>query len=90
MQNVRKVSAAELQRRDRQRVMSIAKFCENYGVGRSTTYLEIKFKRLRALKCGKRTIITEDDAEDWLRSLSAVASEGAGESQSNATIEGVA
>jgi hypothetical protein len=32
-------------------------------------YGEIKQKRLRARKAGKRTIIAEDDAEDWLRNL---------------------
>ena len=64
-----KTSALELQRRDRQRAMSIANFCESYGVGGSTTYQQIKLKRLRAVKCGKRTIITEEDAEDWLHSL---------------------
>jgi hypothetical protein len=46
----------ELQRRDRQRAMSIDEFCLCYGVGRTTAYDEIKSKRLRARKCGKRKI----------------------------------
>ena len=49
--------------------MSIAEFCERYGPGRTTTYQEIKAGRLRARKCGKRTIITDDDAERWLECL---------------------
>jgi excisionase family DNA binding protein len=49
--------------------MSVAEFCERYGTGRTTAYLEIKAGRLRARKCGKRTIISEDDAENWLGSL---------------------
>ena len=57
------------QHRARQRAMSLAQFCQSYGVGRTTAYAEIKQGRLRARKCGKRTIITEDDGDDWLKSL---------------------
>jgi excisionase family DNA binding protein len=64
-----KISEAEGARRARQRAMSISEFSERYGPGRTTIYEEIKLGRLRARKCGKRTLITEDDAEDWLRSL---------------------
>ena len=53
---------AERQRRNRQRAMSIAEFCERYGPSRTTTYELIKRGHLRARKIGKRTIITEDDA----------------------------
>jgi excisionase family DNA binding protein len=61
------------QGRGRQRAMSIAEFSDRYGPGRTTVYEEIKSGRLRARKCGKRTFITEDDAEDWLRCLPLVA-----------------
>ena len=71
-----KISEAEQQRRARQRAasiqqraMSIDEFCQRYGIGRTTAYEEIKQRRLRGLKVGKRTLITEDDAEDWLRRL---------------------
>ena len=57
------------QRQARQRAMSLAEFCERYGPSRTRTYEEIKSGRLRAIKCGKRTLVTEDDAEAWLRSL---------------------
>ena len=67
--NINKVSEAERARRARQRAMSISEFSERYGPGRTTIYEEIKLGRLRARKCGKRTYIAEDDAEDWLRSL---------------------
>jgi excisionase family DNA binding protein len=63
------ISESEGQRRDRQRAMSVDQFGLRYGVGRTTIYQEIKSGRLRAKKCGKRTIIGEDDAEDWLRRL---------------------
>ena len=52
--------------------MSIRQFCERYGPGRTRTYKELKSGRLRGRKIGKRTIITEDDAEDWLRRLPAM------------------
>ena len=32
-------------------------------------YEELKSGRLRGRKVGRRTIITQDDAEDWLRRL---------------------
>jgi excisionase family DNA binding protein len=69
MQAIRKLSEAEQQRRAWQRAMSIAEFCQSYGVGRTTVYEEIKQGRLRARKCGKRTIITETDGDDWLHRL---------------------
>jgi hypothetical protein len=65
----RKISKVEQQRRAGQRAMSIAEFCESYGPGRTKAYEELKSGRLRGRKIGKRTIITEDDAEDWLRCL---------------------
>ena len=67
-----RISEREQQRRDRQRAFSLAEFCERYGPGRTTAYQEIKEGRLRARKIGKRTVITADDAEDWLRHLPSV------------------
>ncbi len=67
-----KISSAEQQRRARQRAMSIAEFCERYGPGRTTVYKELKSGRLRGRKVRRRTIITEEDAEDWLRRLPTV------------------
>ena len=71
------ISGHEQQRRARQRAMSLAEFCDRYGPSRTKTYEEIKSGRLRAVKCGKRTLVTEDDAEAWLRSLPPVACGGA-------------
>jgi excisionase family DNA binding protein len=64
-----KLSERELRRRARQRAMSIAEFCESYGLGRTKAYEELKSGRLRARKIGKRTVIIEDDAEEWLGHL---------------------
>jgi excisionase family DNA binding protein len=69
MDALQTISKIEQQRRARQRAMSIAEFCERYGVGRTKAYEELKSGRLRGRKIGKRTIITEDDAEDWLQHL---------------------
>ena len=69
MQNNPTISDTERERRARQRAMSLAEFCRRYGPGKTKAYEEIKFGRLRARKIGKRTVITEDDAEDWLQHL---------------------
>jgi len=68
------VTIVEQRRRALQRAMSIAEFCERYGPGRTKTYEELKSGRLRGRKIGKRTIITEDDAENWLRCLPVIES----------------
>ena len=65
----RKISEAERQRRARQQAMSIEEFCNRYGIGRTTAYAEIKEGRLRARKCGRRTIITDGDGDEWLQHL---------------------
>ena len=65
----RKLWERERQRRARQRAMSLADFCHRYGIGRTKAYEELKTGRLRGRKCGKRTIIADDDAERWLSSL---------------------
>ena len=69
MQQKRSISETEQYRRAQQRAMNLADFCARYGIGRTKTYEELRAGRLRGRKIGKRTIIAEDDAEDWLRSL---------------------
>jgi excisionase family DNA binding protein len=73
MSTIQTLSAAESERRTRQRAMSIAQFSDRYGPSRTKIYEEINAGRLRAVKCGNRTLITEDDAEAWLRALPSVA-----------------
>jgi hypothetical protein len=51
------------------RALSLAQFCHQYNVGRTKAYEEIKQRRLKARKCGARTIIGQDDAEEWFNSL---------------------
>jgi excisionase family DNA binding protein len=50
-------------------VFSVDEFRERYGVGKTTIYEEIRAGRLMAMKVGRRTIITEEDGQNWLRSL---------------------
>jgi hypothetical protein len=51
------------------RGMSLRAFCETYSVGRTKAYEEIKAGRLKAKKAGRRTIIGDEAAEEWWRSL---------------------
>jgi hypothetical protein len=56
---------ASLQKRGR----SVEEFCEIYDICRSSAYLEIRKGRLKARKVGRRTIIADEDAEDWFAKL---------------------
>ena len=49
--------------------MGIQEAAAACGVGRSTIYEAIKAGDLRARKCGRRTIILQEDLEMYLRSL---------------------
>jgi len=49
--------------------LSIDGFCKLYGLGRTIAYEQIKQGKLRAVKCGNRTLILKHDAEAWVRSL---------------------
>ena len=51
------------------RAFSIAAFCEHYGIGRTSAYVEIREGRLRVVKVGERTLVPEDAAESWLSNL---------------------
>jgi excisionase family DNA binding protein len=67
--NIRNSEAERQVRAPQRAAMSIDEFNQRHAVGRTTVYGQIKQGRLLALKVGKRTLITEDDAEDWLRRL---------------------
>jgi hypothetical protein len=66
------ISEREGQRRAWQRAMSIRAFCEIFDIGRTSVYGEIKAGRLKVRKAGRRTLIGDDDAEEWWRSLPAI------------------
>ena len=48
---------------------SILGFCAWAGIGRSKAYGEIASGHIKALKVGKRTLITIAEAQRWLESL---------------------
>ncbi|MDX2506663.1 MAG: hypothetical protein QNL62_19620 [Gammaproteobacteria bacterium] len=48
---------------------SINQFVDATSIGRSKTYEDIKSKKLKAKKNGKRTVITIFDAIDYLENL---------------------
>ena len=54
------------------RAFSINEFCRRYGIGRTSAYQEIAAGRLRAVKAGRRTLVTREAAEAWLGTLSQV------------------
>ncbi len=47
----------------------IPSFCKAYSVSRSFVYLEFKSGRLKFFKAGRRTLISRESAERWLRAL---------------------
>jgi hypothetical protein len=53
---------------DSKRTLSVAEFCHRYGIGKTLAYAEMKLGRLRFCTCGRRRLISVDDAEAWLAS----------------------
>ena len=53
------------------RAYSIEGFCRAYGVGATTAKVAIRHRTLRAVKCGRKTLISAEAAEEWFRSLPA-------------------
>ena len=49
--------------------VSLEKFCKNNAVSRATAYREIGAHRLEARKVGRKTIVTNQAARQWLVSL---------------------
>ena len=52
---------------------SIAEAVAVTGLGRTSLYAEIGAGRLRATKCGRRTLIPAAALDEWLNSLARVA-----------------
>lgn len=50
--------------------LTVREFCRRYRLGNSKVYDLIKRDALRAVKCGRRTLILAKDAAEWERSLS--------------------
>jgi excisionase family DNA binding protein len=54
---------------DTKRALTRKEFCEQYGVGQTRFYEEVKEGRLPVRKVGRKTIVLRDAAEDWLHCL---------------------
>jgi excisionase family DNA binding protein len=52
--------------------MTVKEFCRKYRIGTTKFYEEIKAGRLRAVKCGTRTLVLNCDSRAWEHTLSAV------------------
>jgi excisionase family DNA binding protein len=48
------------------RAYSVPQICELAGVGRTHLYAQIKEGKLKALKCGRRTIVLDEELRRWL------------------------
>jgi excisionase family DNA binding protein len=53
-------------------LFTVAELCEATGLGRTTLYSQIKMGRLRAHKCGRRTLFRAAEVEAWLSALSEI------------------
>jgi len=51
------------------RTLSIKEFCDQYCVGATRLYEEVKYGRIRLRKLGRKSLITRDEAERWLKNL---------------------
>ena len=51
------------------RLLTIEQFCKRYNVGRTAAYEELKTRRLKAVKVGRKTLIPQDGSEEWLQGL---------------------
>ena len=52
-----------------QGAMTVQEFMAWASVSHTTVYRQIKSRKLRAIRCGRRTLITMDAAKSWLDSL---------------------
>ena len=55
----------DLSRIDKTRAYRVEGFAEAHNISRSQVFVEIKEKRLRPMKVGRRTIISIEAAAEW-------------------------
>lgn len=52
---------------------TVAAFCDAVGIGATKFYELVKAGEIKTVKCGKRTLVTADEAERFVASLSEAA-----------------
>jgi hypothetical protein len=52
--------------------MTVKEFCTKYRIGTTKFYEEVKAGRLRAVKCGARTLVLNRDGRAWEHNLLAM------------------
>ncbi len=52
-------------------LFSLAEICRDSGLGRTTIYSEINSGRLKIVKVGRRTLVTQAALKAWLEQLEA-------------------
>lgn len=53
----------------RKRFRDVREFCQDYGIGLTKFYAEIRAGRLKARKVGRKTLVADEDAEAWAAAL---------------------
>jgi excisionase family DNA binding protein len=48
---------------------TVNEFCDALRIGRTLFYGEVKAKRIKILKAGRRTLVPRSEREAWLRRL---------------------
>lgn len=50
---------------------TVRQFCDGVGIGHTKFYQEVSEGRIKTVKCGKRTLVTADEAQRFVSSLEA-------------------
>ncbi|CAM5334010.1 excisionase family DNA-binding protein [Streptomyces abikoensis] len=68
-------SGATITLAPRRRLHSVATAAEILGIGRSSTYDEIRLGRLRTVRCGRRRLVPEEYIDEYVELLKAETSD---------------
>ncbi|MCC3304204.1 excisionase family DNA-binding protein [Sneathiella sp. HT1-7] len=55
--------------------ISVEEFCRSVGIGKVKFYSELKAGRIRAKKCGRRTLVPLSEVGAWFENLPAAGGE---------------
>lgn len=57
----------ELPYRVEKQAYRVKEFCQAYGIGKNTFYLEKKAGRIKTFSVGRRVLVSKKSAEEWLK-----------------------